>query len=199
MDFGDHQLARGRRLLHWRTSITTPAPKVSKVRTKALRGQCAGKITYTPCTEESVNCFRRCGQKKRGAKGVHSDLVSTIRSPRTKPHPRQTRSPELNSSSMLGVSSRQSGHTSRTARSTSRRFGCCNCCCCSSSRVSGNGCIAQSVVGVVLAKVCGAKQSRLLSKTIPDSGSGNPDSTRPHATVRRGSSRRSHRLRASGI
>ena len=144
MDFGDHQLARGRRLLHWRTSITTPAPKVSKVRTKALRGQCAGKITYTPCTKERVSkLFQEMWPKKRGVKGVHSDLVSTIRSPRTKPHPRQTRSPELNSSSMFGVSSRQSGHTSRTARSISRRFGCCcNSCWCSSSRVSGNGCTA---------------------------------------------------------
>src|SRR5258706_10768544 len=123
MDFVDRQLARGRRLLHWRTSITIPGARGEQNSYKALRGQCAGKITYTPCaTSELVNCFRGVWPK-RGAKSVHSDLVSTIRSPRTKPHPRQTRSPELNSSSMLGVSSRQSGHTSRTARSNSRLLG----------------------------------------------------------------------------
>lgn len=167
MDFVDHQLARGRRLLHWRTSITRPGARSEHNSYKTLRGQCAGKITYTPCARsESVNCFRM-GQK-RGAKGIHSDLVSTIRSPRTRPHPRQTRSPELNSSSMLGVSSRQSGHTSRTARSISRRFGCCcNCCSCSSSRASGNGCTA-----IVLSlswvwcwpSFVGAKHSRLPSR-----------------------------------
>lgn len=48
---------------------------------------------------------------------LHSLLVSTTRSPRTRPQVPQTRSPLENSSTMLGFGSRQSGQTSRTARS----------------------------------------------------------------------------------
>lgn len=67
---------------------------------------------------------------------LHSLLVSTIRSPSTRPQPPHTRSPLPNSSTMLGLGSLHSGQMRRTAKS-GPYVGCWTFC---AVAARGNGC-----------------------------------------------------------
>lgn len=73
---------------------------------------------YRTKKKSRMQCHGKERKKKvEKIRTLHSLLVSTIRSPNTRPHDPHTRSPLPNSSTILGLGSLHSGQMRRTAKS----------------------------------------------------------------------------------